>query len=157
MSDIDEQHASHIGRVQASFFLSAPGLDPVRITKATGLIPDRIAKRGEERRNYAGDLMEPHEQGFWMMSSDGKVNSKDINDHIGYLLELLLPHQDLFRKVVDEMNGETFFDVLWTSNYLYAGTGPVISVDSIRGMSDLRASIGFDIYQDDQEPDSREE
>ena len=47
------------------------------------------------------------------------------------------------------MKGETFFDVLWTSNYLYAGTGPIISHGGLQGMSDLGASIGFDIYQDE--------
>jgi len=149
MNDIDEQHASHIGRVKVSFFLSALELEPMMITQSTGLHPDKMAKRGEERRNYVGHLITPHDEGFWMISSEGKISSKDINEHINFLLKLLLPHRETFLRVIDEMNGETFFDVLWTSNYLYAGTGPIISRHALRGISDLGASIGFDIYQDE--------
>ena len=116
MNGIDEQHASHIGRVKVDFLLSALDLDPETITERTGLHPDRSAKRGDLRRNYKGDLIAPHDEGFWLLSSGGKVNSKDINDHIEFLLELLLSHRETFLTVVNEMAGETFFDVLWTSN-----------------------------------------
>jgi hypothetical protein len=151
MDGIDEQHASHIGRVKVDFLLSALDLDPKTITERTGLHPDKSAKRGDERRNYKRDLIAPHDEGFWMLSSEGKVISKDINDHIGLLLGLLLPRRETFLAVVNEMAGEAFFDVLWTSNYLYAGTGPIISREALQGMSELGASIGFDIYQDDED------
>lgn len=154
MDRINEQHASHIGRVKVDFLLSALELDPATITDWTGLHPDKMAKRGDERRNYNGDLIAPHDEGFWMISSEGKVNSKDINDHLGFLLRLLLPHRDKLLRVTSEMNGEAYFDVLWTSNYLYAGTGPIISRESLQGMSDLGAGIGFDIYQYDIDPSS---
>ncbi|HKR60079.1 MAG TPA: DUF4279 domain-containing protein, partial [Pyrinomonadaceae bacterium] len=82
MTSINEQHASHIGRVQVSFFLSASDLDPDAISEITGLDPDKTAKRGDQRRNYKGELISPQAEGFWMISSEGKVESKDINDHI---------------------------------------------------------------------------
>src|ERR1041385_4178427 len=93
MSSINEEHASLIGRVQVSFFLSALELDPEVISQMTGLNPDKKEKRAAERKNYKGEVITPHQEGFWMISSEGKVESKDINDHIGYLLALLLPHQ----------------------------------------------------------------
>ena len=148
MADISEHHASHIGRVKVDFSLSALDLDPGAISLVTGLKPDRAAKRGDERRNHKGQLLSPHDEGFWMISSSSRVESKDINDHIDSLLTLLLPHRETFLQVVEQMKGEAFFDVLWTSSYLYAGTGPLISREALRGMSDLGASIGFDIYQD---------
>ena len=146
ISDLNEFHASHIGRVMVAFFLSARDLDPNLISQATGLEPDGSAKLGDERRNYVGNLLSPHDEGFWMLSSKGRVESKDINLHINSLLELLLPHQQTFLQVLTEMNGKSYFDVLWTSSYLYAGTGPMIAREMLRGMSDLGASIGFDIY-----------
>jgi hypothetical protein len=149
MASINEQHASHIGTVQVSFFLSALDLNPDAISEVTGLNPDKTAKRGDDRRNYKGGQISPHQEGFWMISSEGKVESKDINDHIDFLLALLLPHRATLSQIVWQLKGETFFDVLWTSNYLYAGTGPIISYKSLQGMSDLGASIGFDIYQDE--------
>lgn len=151
MEGISKEHASHIGRVKVDFFLSALLLDPATITNLTGLPADRSARRGDERRNFKGDLIPPHDEGFWMISSEKEVNSKDINDHFRFLLGLLLPHREKFLKVIDEMNGEAYFDVLWTSNYLYAGTGPMIAREVLQGMSDLRASIGFDIYQEEDD------
>jgi hypothetical protein len=146
---INELHASHIGRVCVDFYLSSPSLDPSKVTEALGLQPDKSAKRGDERSNYAGNLLSPHEEGFWVLSSKGKVNgklqSKDINDHIMFLLKLLLPHRENILRFAE--GGETSFSVLWESSYLYAGTGPDISRECIEGISQLGAGIGFDIYQ----------
>jgi hypothetical protein len=124
-------------------------LDPNAVSQITGLKSDRTAKRGDERRNYKGDLVSPHDEGFWMISSAGRVDSKDVNDHVKFLLAMLLPYQKALLQIIAEVKGETYFDVLWTSNYLYAGTGPIISHEVLRGMSDLGASIGFDIYEDE--------
>ena len=149
MPDIDAYHASHIGRVKADFYVSARDLDPNSISQITGLQANRSAKRGQERRNYGGELISPHDEGFWMISSEDRVESKDLNDHIGSLLTLLLPHKETISELLSELKGEAYFDVLWTSNYLYAGTGPLISREVLGGMSDLGASIGFDIYQEE--------
>ena len=149
MIGFDEKYASHIGRVEVNFFVSALDLDPAEISQITGLLPDKGARRGDERRNHKGKLIRPHTEGFWMIASESRIDSKDINDHIEVLLALLLPHKEKLLQIVDAKGGETYFDVVWTSNYLYAGTGPVISRPALKGISDLGASIGFDIYQDE--------
>jgi hypothetical protein len=100
------------------------------------------------RRNYAGDIMGTYDRGSWYLSSEGAVDSKDINDHFHYVLERLLPGRDYFAQVP---NGETYFDVLWKSSYLYAGTGPLIDAASIAGIAALGAGVGFDIYQVDED------
>jgi hypothetical protein len=61
----------------------------------------------------------------------------------------LSPHAELLNQVSE--GGETFFDVLWKSTYLYAGTGPLIEARHLRGMAELNAGMGFDIYQVDEE------
>lgn len=149
MADLSEHYAAHIGRVQVDFYLLARNLDPDAISQITGLKPDRTARLGDERRNYKGEVVSPHDEGLWMIGSKGRIESKDINDHINSLLAMLLPHKATFLQIITDMEGETFFDVLWTSNYLYAGSGPVISREALQGMSDLGASIGFDIYADE--------
>ena len=151
MEGINAYHASHIGRVKADFYLTARDLDPEAVSQITGLHPDRTARRGDERRNYKGDLITPHDEGLWMISSAARVQSKDVNDHLHSLLTVLLPYQEIILQIIAEMKGESFFGVLWTSNYLYAGTGPVLSHEVVRGISDLGASIGFDIYADESD------
>jgi hypothetical protein len=148
---INELHASHIGRIGVDFYLESPTLAPSEVTAALGLQPDKFASRGDARRNYVGTLLSPHQKGFWSLSSKGKVqgdlHSKDINEHLMFLLKLLLPHRENILRFAKA--GETFFDVLWESSYLYAGTGPVISRECIEGIAQLSAGIGFDIYQID--------
>ncbi len=146
---INELHASHLGRVSADFYVASPFLNPSEVTATLGIQPDEFASRGDERRNPAGNLVSPHEEGFWLLSSKGKVQgeleSKDIDEHLLFLLRLLLPYRQSILKFAE--GGETSFGVLWESNYLYAGTGPVISRECIAGVAQLGADIGFDIYQ----------
>ena len=138
-------HESHIRGVTVTFSVSAPELDPDAVTAATGLAPDDAARRGDVRRNRKGTPLRPESQGWWAFGTQGKVASKDVRDHFHYLHERLLPHAETLRAF--GRGGETFFDVLWQSTYLYAGTGPLLDAASIAGVTALGAGMGFDIYQ----------
>jgi hypothetical protein len=144
---ISDSHASHIQRVRVTFCFSKVELDPAAVTAAVGVNPTDVEHQGEVRRNFAGDVVGTYDRGSWYLSSEGAVESKDINDHFRYLLEHLLPARDTF---VQAPGGETYFDVLWKSTYLYAGTGPLIDSASIAGIAALGAGVGFDIYQVDE-------
>ena len=146
---LSDLHLSHIRKVAVGFIISGKNLTPQEITNALGLQPDHSAARGDERRNLEGALLAPHDNGFWRLDTDDKVNSKDINDHFRYLLSILLPHRDAILKLSQE--GDIYFDILWQSTYIYAGTGPIIDRDCLQGVSQLQASMGFDIYQIDEE------
>jgi len=93
-------HESHIRRVAVYFDLTALDLDPKTVTEALVISPDQSAKRGDERRYFAGQLLSPHEVGYWRFgtlikpSQHKKLDSKDINDHFRFLLGRLLPHRD---------------------------------------------------------------
>lgn len=147
MDGLSEEYLSHIGRVRVSFYVSAPDLDPGHVTAELGLPPDSMAKRGDERRNYAGQVISPHKKGYWKISTKGRLTSKDINEHFSFLLSVLLPHQQALLRLTCELTAEMDFDVLWESNYLHAGSGPLLSRETLRGVSQLEAAIGFDIYQ----------
>lgn len=146
--ELNPLHESHIVKVAVSFEPTAPDLNPDEFSGILNIDPDDSAKAGGERRNYVGELLEPHKEGWWKLSTEDKLSSKDINDHFKYLLDRLLPHKDEILKLT--ANGETYFNVIWKSTYLYAGTGPVIEREIIRGTSELNAEIGFDIYQVDE-------
>jgi hypothetical protein len=61
----------------------------------------------------------------------------------------LLPHR---LTILDfARDGQTAFDVLWKSTYLYAGTGPMLDADCVSGVAALGAGISFDIYQVDED------
>ena len=138
-----------IRHVHVEFDLTAPNLDPNEVSLALKIKPTRSARRGDERRNLRGTLLSPHKEGWWQLSSEGKVKSKDINKHFEYLLKKLLPRSETILSFAKD--GETYFGVLWENTYLYAGNGPVLSSQSIKGMAELNARIGFDIYQIDED------
>ena len=145
---ISAEHASHIRKVKVGFIISGDTLNPIIVTEQLNLEPDDTAQKGDERQNTLGQFLTPQTEGFWRIDTENKVHSKDINDHLRYLLDRLLPHRDQILQLAQK--GETFFDVLWQSTYLYAGTGPFIDAENIQGIAKLQASIGFDIYQVDE-------
>jgi len=145
---INELHAFHVRRVKVGFIVSGPDLDPDMVTRSIGKSPTHKARCGEPRRNLAGKLVGTEDEGWWRLDSTPQVDSKDIDDHFEFLLNLVLPHRDTL--VGMTATGETYFDVLWESTYLYAGTGPVLSARVCEGIGAFRAGLGFDIYQVDE-------
>lgn len=147
MGELSELYLSHIGRVEASFYMSAAELSPDFVTNKLNIMPDAQSYRGEVKRNADGQELGRNKTGYWKISSTGRVSSKDINDHFDYLLGILLPNRDSINEIARQSGAEMFFDVLWESSYLFSGTGPIISGQTICGISEFGASINFDIYQ----------
>jgi hypothetical protein len=149
---ISELHASHIRKVKVTFCLSGPDLDPDAVTARLGLLPDYSQRRGDERRHQrSGVVLGRYQKGLWAIGSLPRVDSKDINDHFRWVLERILPHREVILEFA--RGGESLFDVLWKSTYLYAGTGPLIDAECLAGVAALGGGMGFDIYQVD-EPDT---
>ena len=149
---ISELHASHIRKVEVSFCLIGPDLDPDAVTGRLGLSPDDTQRRGDERRHKrSGAVLGLYREGLWALGSLPRVDSKDINDHFRWVLGQVLPHREAVLEFA--RGGESFFNVLWKSTYLYAGTGPLIDAECLAGVAALGGGMGFDIYQVD-EPDA---
>jgi hypothetical protein len=143
---ISQLHASHIREVNVGFIISVPKVDPLQLSDLTKIQSDRSAKKGDERRNARGDLLGYEDNGWWRIESSFRlevtgVGKKDINEHLHALLNTLFPHAELLNQVSE--CGETFFDVLWKSSYLYAGTGPLIEARHLSGIAELNAGMGF--------------
>jgi hypothetical protein len=149
---ISELHASHIRKVEVNFIISGHTLNSEAVTQTIGIQPDHFGCAGDEKKNFLGQTIGTNSEGFWALSTKNKVVSKDINDHLRYLLSQLLPHREEILKLAQA--GKTYFDILWQSTYLYAGTGPVIEKDCLQGIAELKAGMGFDIYQIDEEADT---
>lgn len=156
MSEWNSLYLSHIGLVKADYTLTAPNLDPDEITRILSIEPGYSCRRGDPRLNNRGEPMGGEEkEGGWQIDS-GSVESKDINAHINSLLAKLLPHEDAIANIVKNLNAKSYFGVLWESSYLYAGTGPMLEMQTIEGIARLHASIGFDIYQIDSDDENTE-
>jgi len=150
---ISPEHASHIRGVNVAFMLLGDDLDPSAVTAALGILPHSCARKGDERRSPGNQLLGHNRQGWWRLDSTPLLKvtgdeAKDINEHLKALLEQLLPHR---ASILDfAARNESYVDVVWKSTYLYAGTGPLIESQYLKGITDLGAGIGFDIYQIDE-------
>jgi hypothetical protein len=147
---ISESHAAHVGRVKVEFWLAGRALDPEAVSQVVGTSGDSVARAGDPRVAKNGLALPPSEEGIWRLSSRHRIQAsgralKDVNEHFRCLLQILLPHRDALVGLA--RNGRISFDVLWESSYLYAGTGPVLEADCIRGIAELGADVGFDICQ----------
>src|SRR5437016_5796852 len=87
----------------------APELEPSLVTERLGVTPSGFARRGDQRRNYSGDILGLEENGWWQVGTEGFVVSKDINDHFHFLLDRLLPHGDEIQGFAK--GGNTYFGV----------------------------------------------
>jgi hypothetical protein len=141
---ISDLHASTIVEVQAHFGFSRFDCHPDEITRALGIAPDDVRRKGELRRSAVGrDFRCP----WSVWTIDSRSNSKDVNDHLRELLSRLVGVAERLRSEFGQPN----FNVHWVGNYLYAGSGPFYEADVIAGMAGFGAMLWQDIYQVDQE------
>ena len=140
---LQDLHRAHIGRVAVTITIEHPDLEPEELTAALGITPDMSCRRGDA--DQIGTRSISAATGSWSLKSTPHVDSKDVNEHLEFLLEQLRPHAKAIR--ARSHGGQVYVDVLWESSYLYAGTGPVIAAEWVAGLADLGAALGFDIYE----------
>ena len=141
---ISDFHASTIVKAQAHFGFSEFACNPDEISQALGVVPDAVGRK-DQVRIVRGDQELRWPWNSWAIHS--RAESKDINDHLRELLARL----DGIASRIRNNFGPPSFSVLWTGNYLYAGSGPFYEADVIAGIAALKAMLWQDIYQLDQE------
>jgi uncharacterized protein DUF4279 len=146
---ISEFHESTIIEVKAYFGFDHFECSPDEITKALSISPDGIKIKGKKRKLKSGHEMDIF---FNSWSIESKIDSKDINEHLRELLNILKGKQDCIKPEF----GKPDFSVLWKGNYLYAGSGPFYESDVIIGIAEWNAELYQDIYQIDQEEEEVE-
>jgi hypothetical protein len=80
-------------------------LDPLDVTRALRLPPDRVYRNGEPRiaRRRDGLVHEgaPYQQGLWAMCSERWVGSTELDVHIRWLLDQLEPRAAELQRLLE--------------------------------------------------------
>lgn len=90
------------------------------------------AQRGSSRR------------GCWLVRSKDRIASNDVNEHLRFLLGLLLPHRDMIKDTVK--GGVAVFTVHWIGQAYPPDCGPAIAADCVAGIAELDAELTFSIH-----------
>ncbi|PYS66915.1 MAG: hypothetical protein DMF69_24655 [Acidobacteria bacterium] len=113
-------------------------LKPGEITLRLGLVPSESQQNGDLTR-----LKKSASVGGWFMSSQGNVESRDVQRHILWILDQLIDREALLKALQDEGHEIDVF-CFWVSAHGHGG--PELSPEIMQRLSSMSLKIGFDVY-----------
>ncbi|WP_237142816.1 DUF4279 domain-containing protein [Pseudomonas lurida] len=116
---------------------------PDEITNIMQVRPTLINVAGEKITNSRGLTREVKNSG-WFLSSEGYVLSKDLREHIDWIVEKISPHRESLRTVQKIDGVKITLKCVWFS--LLGHSGPVLWPEQMRALADLDLECSFDVY-----------
>jgi hypothetical protein len=136
-------------RTFASLRFRGDRLEPDRITEILGTSPTLAYKKGEVYRRSRGHELRGR-TGLWLVSSDGRVASLDLDAHLRYLLALVPESEDdrigELRELMREEHLEADVGCFWYGTF--GARPPAIAEDVRAALSGLPAKIETDFATD---------
>ncbi|MDR9877203.1 DUF4279 domain-containing protein [Pseudomonas allii] len=121
-----------------------PGdIHPSEISNIMHVQPTQITVIGEKVKNSRGVTREV-KSSSWFLSSEGNVQSKDLRDHIDWLVREIQPHRESLG-LVQQIDGvKITLKCVWFS--LLGHSGPVLWPEQMKALADLDLEVSFDVY-----------
>ena len=113
-------------------------ISPEEVTNRLSLSPTSVQRKGEVRKSgYVVKL------DGWFLESENAVQSKDVQRHIVWIVNQILPKKDALLELQGTGCDMNIF-CYWSS----AGGqgGPTLSPSTMRNLADLRLEVSFDCY-----------
>lgn len=117
-------------------------LDPGSVMSTLGVQPTRTQVKGQACTGASGRTLTP-EVGGWFLSTEGRVDSKDVRRHLGWLSVKLAGRDDALRSLRASGHRMDVF-CYWLSAEGHGG--PMLSPAIMRRFGELDLGIGFDFY-----------
>lgn len=117
--------------------------DPRKVTETLNLLPSSIAISGQEIVNSRG-VKRKIKESVWFLSSEGSVASKDIREHIDWMIEKLSKGAPGLKKLQEMSGVKITFRCVWFS--MLGHSGPVLWPEQMKALADLDLECSFDIY-----------
>ena len=139
-------------RTLAALRIYADNLDPDMVTDCLGIRPTSSQRKGEIKTNSRGK-QRTIKIGAWFLSSEDRVQSKDLRRHLDWLLALVLPRAEAVRSL-QTIDGVTMnVNCIWWS--ARGGGGPTLWPEQMRGLADLNLECSFDVSFYDEEENGK--
>jgi hypothetical protein len=127
-----------VSRTYATLRLFGKTIEPDVVKGRLGIAPT-FSYRPGERRGRKG----PWPYGYWELCSQPFIASKDLSDHIGWLLAQVEPVKDVFCEIARESDRADIF-CFWESSVGHGG--PTFSAALLGRVATLGLELGIDIY-----------
>lgn len=129
-------------RTYATLRIYSDTVPPEAMTAKLGVQPDSTMTKGFAHELPSGRVREATVSG-WFLSSEGQVASKDMRDHLDWLLDQLRPAAaGLSVLQAEEVRMEVW--CRWDSASGHGG--PTSEPEQMQQMATLNLQCGFDIY-----------
>ncbi|MBI6549795.1 DUF4279 domain-containing protein [Xenorhabdus lircayensis] len=121
-----------------------PGdVHPDEVSSLLLLEPTKKNIVGTQIVNRLGRVKEIKVSG-WFLSSENYVNSKDLRDHLNWILDRIRPSSGGLKQL-QNIDGVTMgIDCVWRS--IAGHGGPTLWPEQMQAMSELGLECSFDIY-----------
>ncbi|WP_113287348.1 DUF4279 domain-containing protein [Escherichia coli] len=127
----------------ASLLIYTGNTHPNEISIHLELEPTSINIKGDEIITLSGKKRYA-KNSYWMLSSENLVNSKDIREHLHWLLHKLGPKSSNIAKLQALENISMGIDCTWRSLNWHGG--PTLWPEQMKIMANLGLECSFDIY-----------
>ncbi|MFA5508659.1 MAG: DUF4279 domain-containing protein [Vulcanimicrobiota bacterium] len=120
------------------------------VTEILGVEPTRVVVKGREVTNNSGfTKVEPNN--IWKLESENFISSKDLREHLDWLLGRLLPVREKFAALHEREGYKMRVSCSWWSKH--GGGGPAIWPEQMMGLAqlNLELNLGFAYYDDDDD------
>jgi hypothetical protein len=137
-----DDHYPTCARTYATLRIYSNSIDPDEITLLLGINPTSIQRCGElvqssRKTNTA------HKLNGWFLTSDGALESRDIRQHLNWLLDQLASKEAAIRSLQLE-NCRMDISCYWLARDGHGG--PTISPRQMEALVKLNLELWFDVY-----------
>ncbi|MHB8966988.1 MAG: DUF4279 domain-containing protein [Thermoleophilia bacterium] len=123
-------------------------LDPEEINLILGLESSWSCRKGDPVSKKEPDRSQ-HRQGAWLLSTEGRIDSKDSRRHIVWLLGQVENKSEILTDLQNN-SYEMRISCFWVSKHGHGG--PIVSTEECERLSRLGIELYFDFYSGDDEP-----
>jgi hypothetical protein len=128
---------------RAKLFIYPNDISQEEVTNILGIEPSRAHNLGKRILDPLGRTGTAPRT-VWGLSSEGHVHSKDLRDHLNWLLDRIEPCKDALDRLRTEHEGVMRIGCVWWSAAGHGG--PTLWPEQMKRLADLEIECQFDIY-----------
>jgi hypothetical protein len=123
-------------------------IPPEEISSSLGLTPTSTQHKGRVRNPHGRRPIVQKLHG-WFLSSEGRVESRDVRRHLDWLLDQISGAADELTRLTNSVTGGTRADISCAWFSAFGHGGPTLSPSQMERMGTLGIDCWFDLYVSD--------